>query len=279
MNPVQEWKKLQNSSFLYKAVKLDQEESYWKKYAVNYDIRRHQGKGIEEELQIVLNLLTEDMSVLEIGAGTGIFTKHIAKKVKRVTVVEPSPSMIRVMKDNLEQKGIKNVRIIQSNWEEAEVGLHDMVLAAGCLYVFYDIDTALAKMIKKAKKLFVLTHGINGCGNIYKEAAELTGMEPVLSGPDYVHLYNVLCHMGIYANVNIIRSTGDIIYEDMDHAVNIWTERMGLIPLKEDKIQMLRGYLESRMKLLKSGRFSLGSYERINSTIWYAFNDSNSGEA
>ena len=122
MNPIQKWKKLQSSSFLYHAVKLDQEESYWKKYAENYDIRRHQGKGIERELQIVLNLLTEDMSVLEIGAGTGIFTKQIAKKVKRVTVVEPSPSMISVMKDSLEQKGIKNVRIIQSKWEEAEVG-------------------------------------------------------------------------------------------------------------------------------------------------------------
>ncbi len=273
MNPIQKWKKLQSSSFLYHAVKLDQEESYWKKYAENYDIRRHQGKGIERELQIVLNLLTEDMSVLEIGAGTGIFTKQIAKKVKRVTVVEPSPSMISVMKDSLEQKGIKNVRIIQSKWEEAEVGQHDVVLAAGCLYVFYDIDKALTKIIEKAKKLFVLTHGINGYGNIYKEAAGLMGIEPPLSGPDYVNLYNVLCHMGIYANVNIIRSKGDIIYDDMDHAVDIWVERMGLMDLKDDKIQVLRGYLESRMKLIKSGRFSLGSYKRINSILWHSFND------
>lgn len=181
--------------------------------------------------------------------------------------------MIRVMKDNLEQEGIKNVRIIQSNWEEAEVEPHDVVLAAGCLYVFYDIDKSLAKMIEKAKKLFVLTHGISGYGNIYKEATELMDIEPVLSGPDYVLLYKVLCHMGIYANVTIIRSKGDIIYEDMDHAVNIWAERIGLMTLKEDKIQILRGYLESRMKLLKSGKFSLSSYERINSIIWYAFND------
>lgn len=270
MNPVQEWKRLQNDSFLYRGVKFDQEESYWKKYAENYDIRRHQGNGIERELQKVLNLLTDNMSVLEIGAGTGFYTKHIANKVKRVTVVEPSSSMIRVMTDNLEQEGIKNVTIIQSNWEEAEVGRHDVVLAAGCLYVFYDIDKALAKMIEKGKKLLVLTHGVNGYENIYKEAADLMGIDPPLSGPDYIHLYNVLGHMGIYANVDILRSKGDIIYEDMDHAVNIWAERMGL---EADRAQMLRRYLDRRMTLIKPGKLYFCSYEKNHATIWYSIND------
>lgn len=270
MDPVQEWKNLQDDSFLYHAVEYDQEESYWSKYAVNYDIRRHQGKGVQKELQIIMDLLTKDMSILEIGAGTGIFTKHIAEKVKRITVVEPSPSMISVLNQNLEQKGIKNVTVIQSKWEDAEVDKHDVVIAAGCLYVFYDIDTALRKMIDKAESLLVLTHGINGYGNIYREAAELMGTKPPLSGPDYVNLYKVLCHMGIYGNVNIFRSKGHIIYDDMNHAVNIWAERMGI---EEDKLNILKRYLEDRLTLLPSGKLSIGPYERLSAIIWCSISD------
>jgi len=270
MNPIQEWKNLQDGSFLYRAVEFDQEESYWSRYAVNYDIRRHQGKCIENELRTVLDLLTEDMSVLEIGAGTGIITTHIAEKVKRVTVVEPSPSMIGVLDHHLERKGIKNVTVIQSKWEDADVETHDVVIAAGCLYVFYDIEKALKKMIEKAEKLLVLAHGINRHGDIYREASELMGVNPPLSGPDYINLYKVLCHMGIYGNINILRSKGEIIYDDMDHAVNIWAERMSI---EQDRINILKKYLEEKVIRLPSGKLSIGSHERLNAIIWYSFAD------
>ena len=270
MNPIQEWKNLQDRSFLYQAVELDQEESYWSRYAENYDMRRHQGKCIEKELQTVLDLLTEDMSVLEIGAGTGIITKHIAEKVKRVTVVEPSPSMIGVLNHHLERKGTKNVTVIQSKWEDADVETHDVVIAVGCLYVFYDIEKALKKMIEKAEKLLVLSHGINRHGGIYREASELMGVNPPLSGPDYINLYKVLCHMDIYGNINIIRSKGEIIYDDMDHAVNIWAERMSI---EQGRINILKKYLEEKIIRLPSGKLSIGSHERLNAIIWYSFAD------
>ena len=270
MNPIQEWKNLQDGSFLYRAVEFDQEESYWSRYAVNYDIRRHQGKNIKKELQTVLDLLTEDMSVLEIGAGTGFLTKHIAEKVKRVTVVEPSPSMIDVLNHHLEQKGIKNVTVIQSKWEDADVETHDAVIAAGCLYVFYDIENALKKMIAKAERRLVLAHGINRYGDIYREASELMGVEPPLSGPDYITLYRVLCHMGIYGNIKALRSKGEIIYDDMDHAVNIWAERMSI---ERDRINILKNYLEEKAIRLPSGMLSIGSHERLNAIIWYSFAD------
>ena len=266
MDHIQEWKRLQDKSFLYRAVKFDQEESYWSSYAENYDLRRNRKKGPEPELELLNDLLNEDMSVLEIGAGTGIFTKHMAGKVKRITVIEPSPSMIRVLKNNLALEQINNVEIIQSKWEDAETEEHDVVLAAGCLYVFYEIERTLEKMISKAGKLLVLTHGINGYGETYREAAELMGLNSPSSGPDYRHLYNILCDMGIYANVHITKSRGEILYENMNHAVNIWAERIGAMPGKLDRLQR---YLENKLTKLPSGRFSMEGGERVNAVIWY----------
>ncbi len=266
MNPIEEWKRLQDTSFLYKAVMYDQEESYWSRYAENYDQRRTGGKGPEAELGLVNDLFDRDMTVLEIGAGTGIFTKYIAKKVKKVTVVEPSPSMIRVLKNNLDREHIKNVEIIQAKWEEVETEAHDVVFAAGCLYVFYEIEKALKKMIEKAERLLVLTHGINGYGETYREAAELMGIDPPSSGPDYRHLYNILFLMGIYANVHITKSRSEILYDDMNHAVSIWAERIGAMPGKLDRLQR---YLENKLTKLPSGRFSMEGGERVNAIIWH----------
>lgn len=266
MNPIEEWKSLQDESFLYRAVSADQEESYWSRYAPNYDIRRRWGNGVDRELEIVLGFLSPSMSVLEIGAGTGAYTKHVAAKADRVTAVEPSPSMIRLLEANLRTGGMENVSIQQCRWEEADVVPHDVVLAAGCMYVFYDIEQAVTKMLDNAGKMLILTFGKNNRSEIYNDAARMLGVKPPSAGPDYVHLHNVLSHMGIHANVNIIESGKSMIYDDLDHAVNIWAERMAL-PL--EKMGRLRTYLDERMHPIPSGKMSLGEINGITAVLWY----------
>ena len=101
MNPVDQWKQLQDKSFLYQAVKFDQEESYWSRYACNYDTRRRSGKGQDQILQTIIGLIGSAESVLEIGAGSGAYTIPMADKAERITVIEPSPSMISLLQNNL----------------------------------------------------------------------------------------------------------------------------------------------------------------------------------
>jgi len=58
------------------------------------------------------SLKKEDI-VLEIGPGTGILTKEIAKQVKKVIAVEKDPRMINILKENL--RDFKNVELIEGN--------------------------------------------------------------------------------------------------------------------------------------------------------------------
>jgi len=60
---------------------------------------------------------TADLSptdtVLEIGPGTGILTKELAQKAKRVIAVEKDPKMVEILRE--ESKGFGNIEIIQGD--------------------------------------------------------------------------------------------------------------------------------------------------------------------
>jgi len=53
--------------------------------------------------------------VLEIGPGLGILTKAIAKKVKKVIAVEKDENLANILKGELVDNGIKNVKIINQD--------------------------------------------------------------------------------------------------------------------------------------------------------------------
>jgi hypothetical protein len=206
------------------------------------------------------------MHVLEIGAGTGVFTLPLSEKVASMTVVEPSPSMIRILDQKLRLAGRKNVTIVQSRWEDADIAAHDAVLAAGCLYVFYDIRAVLEKMIGSAAKLVIMTTGVNRWSAIYEEAAQMLAAKVPASGPDLIHLYNALHHMGILADVRVIESTADLVFDDLDHAANTWAERLRL---PEEKKVKLRRFLLERLKTMPSGQLSLGEVNHLNAVVWF----------
>jgi SAM-dependent methyltransferase len=266
MNAFEQWQHLQDRSFLYQAVRADGEESYWSRFALNYDQRRHSGHGLGEELEIVLDLIEPSMSVLEIGAGTGAFTLPIARKAASVTVVEPSPSMIRILEEKLRRHDIRNVAIRQGRWQDTEAAVHDVVLAAGCIYVFYDLAAVLSKMAAHARRLMILTSGVGDSARLYGEAAGLLGVAVPAGGPDYIHLCHALYQMGLHADVRILRSVSDLIFDTPEHAVAVWAERLKLPP---DKIGLLHAYFSERLRPLPSGQMTLGEIQGVKALLWH----------
>ncbi len=53
--------------------------------------------------------------VLEIGPGTGILTKELAKKVKEVITIEKDKELVVVLKEELAEEGIKNVEVVRED--------------------------------------------------------------------------------------------------------------------------------------------------------------------
>ena len=264
MDPFEEWQRLQDESAHYRAVQVDQEEGYWSRYAENYDLRRCLGSGLDRERDVVLGFMTPTTTLLEIGAGTGAFTLAASEKVASVTVVEPSPSMIGILKKKLHHAKRNNVNIVQSRWEDAQVASHDVVLAAGCLYVFYDIRSALEKMISSATDSVILTTSIHGGTDLYAAAAKQLNATVLSPGPDLIHLYNALYYMGIHADVRIIDSTFELLFDDLEHAVDTWAERMRLPAVKKP---LLERFLAHGLRQTPYGKWTLGTMSRPNAIV------------
>lgn len=98
--------------------------------------------------------LDPSSSILEIGPGPGVMTIPLAKRVKSVTVVEPSPAMSSLLRKHISEEKICNVNIINKKWElisSEDLERYEFVLASYCLDML-DISHCLKKMCTHASK-------------------------------------------------------------------------------------------------------------------------------
>jgi len=103
--------------------------TFLKKYKIRPNKRMGQNflisKTVLKKIIKAGNLKSSDI-VLEIGPGLGILTKELSKRVKRVIAIEKDKKLADILKKELDNNGIKNVKIIQGdilkigNWKLIE---------------------------------------------------------------------------------------------------------------------------------------------------------------
>src|SRR5208337_1931182 len=91
--------------------------NYWDRFSNTYDekVDRLVGKDLRRGLAHMLENEPDPGSVLELGCGTGYFTRAIAKKAKHVTATDLSGNMVEAAKRNL--KDLNNVDFKVENSE------------------------------------------------------------------------------------------------------------------------------------------------------------------
>jgi SAM-dependent methyltransferase len=112
------------------------------------------GWSPEEPVVEALDRYTRrDMVALELGAGAGRLTRHLAPRVGEVVCTDVSPAMLREARDNLAQ--LANVRTAMTDGytlREFEDDSFDLVLAAGVL-TFFAPNALLAMLDEVARVL------------------------------------------------------------------------------------------------------------------------------
>jgi ubiquinone/menaquinone biosynthesis C-methylase UbiE len=228
-----------------------------------YDLQLEHNNYPGVLLDKVQDHLNESSTVLDIGAGTGAFAIPIAREGKEVTVVEPSNKMLIRLCSKMDD--LTNIRLINKCWEDVninEIGMYDMVIAVNSLYRIADVAVALKKMFSVAKKYLYI---IMECrSNFYKKMWQQIKKGKYHPTPSFIHLYNVLYELGVFANVEIIKIPRSQIYLDIKQAVRHWLIRLDLPPEKEDELQ---AYLLSYLKE-KDGMLYLEE-EGQSAIIWY----------
>ncbi len=117
------------------------------------------------------NLLTKNTTVLDLGCGSGRWTKFIAHKVKLVEAVDPSDAVFSASYLN---KNEKNVRVTQASVSNIPFNdnTFDFVICLGVLHHIPNTQQALIDVVKKIKNdgtiLLYLYYSLDNRGSFYK---------------------------------------------------------------------------------------------------------------
>ena len=124
---------------------------HWAPFAANFAADPH--RSDDRLLGPLGRSLEPTDTLMDVGAGGGRHALPLALKCLHVTAVEPSPSMCAVLLQLSSAHSIKNVTIVQSKWEDAEVEPVDVVISSHVAYVVRDIAGFVRKMDDHARKM------------------------------------------------------------------------------------------------------------------------------
>eukprot|EP01095_Lingulamoeba_sp_RSL-Kostka_P001542 TRINITY_DN1217_c3_g1_i1.p1 TRINITY_DN1217_c3_g1~~TRINITY_DN1217_c3_g1_i1.p1 ORF type:complete len:321 (-),score=103.50 TRINITY_DN1217_c3_g1_i1:60-1022(-) len=129
---------------------LVQRES--KKQSVKYEDLFSQSEKVLEwtKNQIPLN---KDLSVLDIGGGTGAFARHIAKDVKEVCITDISRHMLKQAEKFAESENIENVGFVKGNANNLPFkdNSFDMIVSRLTIAQIYDLERAFLEFKRVVK--------------------------------------------------------------------------------------------------------------------------------
>lgn len=64
-----------------------------------------------------LDLKLSDKSLIDIGCGTGVWTLHLAQKVKSITALDASQGMLEILKEDANKLNLNNISFTNLNFE------------------------------------------------------------------------------------------------------------------------------------------------------------------
>jgi ubiquinone/menaquinone biosynthesis C-methylase UbiE len=166
---------------------------YWGRFSGSYDekVERLVGKELRPAIARLLEREPDPGNVLEIGCGTGYFTRAIARKAGHVTATDVSQDMLVAAKRNLSGSGNISFKVENAEALSFPPETFDTVLAANMLHMLDHPLNALKechRVLKKGGTLLIINYtdeGMTQAGRIWMlfRFAIMFGIPPKKSWP------------------------------------------------------------------------------------------------
>ena len=124
-------------------------EKFWDLIASKYAASPISDRSAyETKIARLKTYLSPEMSVLDIGCGTGTQCGDIADSVDQVTGIDISGKLLAIAEKRMAERNLDNVRFIRTTVfdERLEPGSYDVVTAFFVLHFFDDIDAAFKRV-------------------------------------------------------------------------------------------------------------------------------------
>lgn len=199
------WKELveKQGPFWNRRKRSEKNEDKWKDRAKVFDARvKKRWSRPDPHRDFIVSMLSsfKGPTVLDIGAGTGAWAILMSKVARKVTALEPSAGMRRILKDNLQKEGVNNVDIIDGSWPIAGMESHDFTLAAHSVYGCKDLSGFINAMTEATRHTcFVLLRAPDHDGLMARAANRIWGQPN--DSPNFQVAYNAMLQMDMFPNV------------------------------------------------------------------------------
>lgn len=108
-------------------------------------IHLERSKAIASKLQEMIPL-RENMTALEFGAGTGLLSLELKEKFSRITLLDNSQEMVRIIREKVLSRGIQNMEAIVLDLEKDDFsGQYDIIYTQMVFHHVSNIDGILKK--------------------------------------------------------------------------------------------------------------------------------------
>lgn len=187
------------------------------------------------------------MTVLDIGCGPGTLTLPLSRQVAEVTAIDYSEQMLKVLSRQADEMNLTNIHTIrcawENDWDECGVGSYDLVIASRSLGVVNNLGAALKKICAHSRGFAVICDRI--APTPFDPAAFAAVGRHFEPGPDYIYTLNILYGMGIHPSVDILELERDLVFPDIEAALDAYTWMFKDMDDAEKK--RLRDYVASRV--------------------------------
>lgn len=118
-------------------------------------IRRHEAEVVHELIACYAN---PHGRALEVGPGTGFYTRALARSFGEVLAVEDSEGMVAILRRKLSEEGIANVVVRRGDFRCLAIeGEFDVAAAIGVLDYVADPESFMAKLCAAARRAVIVT--------------------------------------------------------------------------------------------------------------------------
>lgn len=243
---------------------------YWARRADRYAAFSREGLP-DPFLEKLLAHVDGRSMVLDVGAGVGRHAVPLARVVRRVIVVEPSPSMASHLRQWAQEEGLANIEVIEADWPEVDVPVCDIVVCSHVLYPVLDVEPFVRKLDESARRYCFLQLHQEQMALESLELWERFHGEPRARQPTFRDALPVLWQMGLRPNLEMTAMAQSWSWESMDEAARNFREHLA-IPEDEATEARLREMLAAALEA-REGRLHLPKTTYRSAILWWGKED------